>query len=132
MINEQYKYSEITSKIIGSALEVHKILGAGFQEVIYQRALTKEMITKGLSFEREFEMQILYKNENVGSRRVDFFIEGVIMVEIKALAKLEDLHLTQGLNYLEAYNLEIGLLLNFGSKSLEYKRLINPKFKARS
>lgn len=128
MIKEQYKYSEITSKIIGCSMEVHKILGNGFQEVIYQRALAKEMVLQGLSFAREFEMPIYYKEEQIGTRRVDFLIENVISVELKAVVKLEDVHLAQAINYLEAYNLEIGLLINFGAKSLEFKRLINPKF----
>jgi GxxExxY protein len=131
IINEQYKYSELTGKIIGCAMEVHNILGAGFQEVIYQRALAKEMLLKGLPFQREFEMPIFYKDEQIGTRRVDFLIEGVISVEIKAIKKLEDVELTQAINYLEAYNLEIGLLINFGAKSLEFKRLINPKFKSK-
>jgi len=129
MIKEQYKYSELTSKIIGSSMEVHKILGNGFQEVIYQRALEKEMAFHRLSFAREFEMPIFYKEEQIGTRRVDFLVEGVVSVEIKALLKLEDVHLAQAINYLEAYNLEIGLLINFGAKSLEFKRLINSKFK---
>ena len=129
MIKEQYKYSELTSKIIGSSMEVHKILGNGFQEVIYQRALEKEMTFHRLSFAREFEMPIFYKEEQIGTRRVDFLVEGVVSVEIKALVKLEDVHLAQAINYLEAYNLEIGLLINFGAKSLEFKRLINTKFK---
>lgn len=128
MIKEQYKYSELTSKIIGCSMEVHKILGNGFQEVIYQRALEKEMTLQGLSFAREFEMPIFYKEEQIGTRRVDFLVEEVISVELKALVKLEDVHLAQAINYLEAYNLEIGLLINFGAKSLEFKRLINPKF----
>lgn len=109
-------------------MEVHKILGNGFQEVIYQRALAKEMTAQGLSFAREFEMPIFYKEEQIGTRRVDFLIENVISVELKALVKLEDVHLAQAINYLEAYNLEIGMLINFGAKSLEFKRLINPKF----
>jgi GxxExxY protein len=129
MIKEQYKYSDITAKIIGCAFEVHKILGNGFQEVIYQRALEKEMTLQGLGFAREFEMPIFYKDEQLGTRRVDFLVESVISVELKALVKTEDVHLAQAINYLEAYNLEVGLLLNFGAKSLEYKRLINSKFK---
>lgn len=128
MIKEQYKYSELTSKIIGCSMEVHKILGNGFQEVIYQRALAKEMSLQGLSFDREFEMPIFYKEEQIGTRRVDFLVEEVVSVELKALVKLEDVHLAQAINYLEAYNLEIGLLINFGAKSLEFKRLINPKY----
>lgn len=104
-------------------MEVHNTLGNGFQEVIYQRALAIEMRNKNLDFYREQEMEILYKGENIGSRRVDFFVEDCIMVELKALIKLEDVHLVQAKNYLEAYNIETGLLINFGGKSLEFKRL---------
>lgn len=128
MINEQYKYSEITSKILACAFEVHKYLGNGFQEVIYQRALEEEFKIQGLGFAREFEMSIFYKEKQIGTRRVDFLVESVISLELKAIIKLEDVHLAQAINYLEAYNLEIGMLLNFGAKSLEYKRLINPKY----
>ena len=124
IINEKYKYSDLTSKIIGAAMEVHKFLGNGFQEVIYQRALAIELKEKGLLFVREQKMQINYKGIDIGTRRVDFFIEDKIMLEIKAVAKLEDVHLAQAINYLEAYNLEIGLLINFGSKSMEFKRLM--------
>ena len=132
IIKEQYKYSELTGKIISCAMEVHKRLGNGFQEVIYQRALAIEMRLAGISFNREFEMPIFYRDEQIGTRRVDFFVEGVVLVEIKALTKLGDVHLAQAINYLEAYNLEIGLLINFGVKSLEYKRLINLKFNQQS
>ena len=128
MIKKKYKHSELTGKIIGCSMEVHKILGNGFQEVIYQRALAKEMALQRLSFEREFEMSIYYKNEEIGTRRVDFLVERVISVELKAITKLEDVHLAQAINYLEAYNLEVGLLINFGAKSLEFRRLINTKF----
>ncbi len=128
MIKEQYKYSDLTSRVIGCAMEVHKILGSGFQEVIYQRALEKEMTLQGLGFAREREMPIFYKEELIGTRRVDFLIEDLVSVEIKAIAKLDDSHLAQAINYLEAYNLEIGMLMNFGAKSLEFKRLINSKF----
>jgi GxxExxY protein len=129
MINEQYKYSELTSKIIGCAMTVHKTLGNGFQEVIYQRALEIEMKLAGLSFNREFEMEIFYRDTPIGTRRVDFLVEGVISVELKATTKLDDSNFAQGINYLEAYNLEIGLLINFGEMSLSYKRLTNKKFK---
>lgn len=129
MIKEQYKYSDITSKIIGCAINVHKELGNGFQEVIYQRALEIEMIESQLSFIREHEMPIFYKNRQIGTRRVDFFVENKISVELKALINLESVHLAQAINYLEVYNLEIGLLINFGSKSLDFKRLNNSKFK---
>jgi GxxExxY protein len=130
MINEQYKYSELTSKIIGCAITVHKALGNGFQEVIYQRALEIEMRLAGLSFSREHEMPIFYRQEQIGTRRVDFLVEGVISVELKAITKLEDVHFAQAINYLEAYNLEIGLLINFGETSLNFKRLTNKKYKS--
>ena len=106
-------------------MKVHSALGSGFQELIYQRALEIEMYDCGLSFSREHEMPIFYKQKQVGIRRVDFLVESLISVELKAVAKLEDAHLAQAINYLEAYNLEIGLLINFGAKSLQYKRLIN-------
>jgi len=121
----EYKYSELTGKIIGCSMKVHSALGSGFQELIYQRALEIEMYDCGLSFSREHEMPIFYKQKQVGIRRVDFLVESLISVELKAVAKLEDAHLAQAINYLEAYNLEIGLLINFGAKSLQYKRLIN-------
>ncbi|MGE5478890.1 MAG: GxxExxY protein [Chloroflexota bacterium] len=130
MIDERYKYSAITAKVIGCAMEVHKALGNGFQEVIYQRALEEEFILQGVAFAREFEMFVMYKDKVVGTRRVDFLVENVISIELKALAKLEDVHLAQAINYLEAYNHEIGMLINFGAKSLEYRRLINPKYKS--
>ena len=121
------KHQDITQKIIGASMEVHKILGNGFQEVIYQRALELEMSSMGLNFQREFEMDIFYKGERIGGRRVDFFVENCIMVELKALVLLEDVHLAQAMNYLEAYNMEIGLLINFGAKSLQFKRVHNNK-----
>lgn len=129
MINEQYKYSELTSKIIGCAMTVHKALGNGFQEVIYQRALAIEMNMAGIAFSREFEMPIFYREEQIGTRRVDYLVEGVVSVELKAINKLEDVHFAQAINYLEAYNLEVGLLINFGEISLNFKRFTNKKFK---
>ena len=125
MINEKYKYSELTGKIIGCAMKVHSTLGNGFQEVIYQRCLAIEMEKQALGFARELEMTIYYEEIDVGTRRVDFLVEDKIMVELKAVTKLEDVHLSQALNYLEAYKLETGLLINFGSKSLEFKRVTN-------
>ncbi|MHC1736822.1 MAG: GxxExxY protein [Ignavibacteriaceae bacterium] len=127
LLNEEYLYKEITYKIIGCSMEVHKTLGNGFQEVIYQRALALEFKDKMIKFQREVEMPIYYKNENIGSRRVDFLVEDNIMVELKAITELGDAHLSQALNYLEAYKLDIGLLINFGSTSLQYKRVINEK-----
>ena len=119
------KYEGITHKIIGCAMEVHKLLGNGFQEVIYQRALSIEFKIQGIKFEREKEMQIQYKHNKIGTRRVDFFEDEKIMVEIKAITCLEDVHLSQAINYVEVYKLEIGLLLNFGAKNLQFKRVHN-------
>lgn len=119
------KYEDITKRIIGCAMKVHSFLGNGFQEVIYQRALEIELNLEGLKFEREKEMPVMYREYEIGTRRVDFFVEDKIMVELKALIQLEDVHLAQGKNYLEAYNMEVGLLINFGAKSLEFKRLFN-------
>jgi len=129
MIKEEYKYSELTEKIIGCAMKVHSALGNGFQEVIYQRALEIEMADEGISFNREYEMPIYYKQIHIGTRRVDFLVEGIVSVELKAVTKLEDVHLAQAINYLEAYDLEVGLLINFGARSLEFKRVTNKKFK---
>ena len=130
MIDEKYKHSELTSKIIGCAMIVHKTLGNGFQEVIYQRALEIEMRLANLNFNREFEMQIIYREEQIGTRRVDFLVENTISVELKAITKLEEVYFAQAINYLEAYNLEIGLLINFGETSLNFKRLTNRKYKS--
>lgn len=126
LINTKYPESELTGKIIGCAMEVHKILGNGFQEVIYQRALAVEMHKQQIDFSREHEMEIFYKGENIGTRRVDFFVEGKIMVELKAVIQLEDVHLAQAINYLEAYGMQIGLLINFGNQSLQFKRVMKP------
>ncbi len=130
MIKVKYKYSELTSKIIGCAMTVHKTLGNGFQEVIYQRALAIEMSLAGISFSREYEMPIFYREEQIGTRRVDFLVEGLISVELKAITKLEEVHFAQAINYLEAYNVEIGLLINFGETSLNFKRLTNKNYKS--
>lgn len=130
MIKEEYKYSKLTSKIIKCAMTVHSELGNGFQEVIYQRALAIEMRLADIEFKREFEMPIFYREEHIGTRRVDFLVEGIVSVELKAMTKLEDVHFAQAINYLEAYNLEIGLLINFGERSLNFKRLTNKKYKS--
>lgn len=121
------KHKELTEKIIGCAMKVHSVLGNGFQEVIYQRALEIEFKKNGLGYARELEMIVYYEGEEIGTRRVDFFVENVIMVELKAITQLEDVHLAQAMNYLEAYKMEIGLLINFGSRSLQFKRAHNNK-----
>lgn len=123
---EDLKHADITKKIIGASFEVHKFLGNGFQEVIYQRALAYELGLAGLSFAREIQQHIYYKDlpNPIGTRRADFVVENKILVELKAVIQLEDVHLAQALNYLKVYKLEVGLLINFGSKSLTFKRLI--------
>jgi GxxExxY protein len=125
-MNTDLLYKDITERIIGASFDVHSFLGNGFQEVIYQRALAYEMSQKNLVFVREIEQNIFYKDlpEPIGTRRADFVVEEKILVEIKAIKELEDVHLAQALNYLQAYRLEVGLLINFGSKSLTFKRLI--------
>jgi GxxExxY protein len=123
---EELKYKDITEKIIGASFDVHSFLGNGFQEVIYQRALAYEMSQRNLEFAREIEQDIYYRDlkEPIGTRRADFVVEGKVLVELKAIKEIEDVHLAQILNYLKAYRLEVGLLLNFGSKSLTFKRLV--------
>ena len=107
-------------------MTVHRTLGNGFQEVIYQRSLAIEMALQGLEFSRELDMQIQYRGNDVGTRRVDFLVEGKVMVELKAIVQLEDVHLAQAINYLEAYDLSVGLLINFGGRSLQFKRVLKP------
>jgi GxxExxY protein len=120
-------YQELTGAIIGCAMEVHRQLGCGFQEYIYQRALEIELTSKELKVQREFEIKVLYKGQYIGLRRVDFLINDTITVELKACTQLQDVHLAQALNYLEASSYPLGLLINFGAKSLEFKRLYNKK-----
>ena len=121
-----YKYSEITERIIGCSLKVHTFLGNGFQEVVYQRSLEMEFIQSKLDFAREIEMEIFYRDfpQSVGTRRADFIVKEKVLVELKAVTSLNNIHMAQVLNYLKAYRLEVGLLLNFGEPSLKVKRLI--------
>ena len=119
--------NDLTHKIIGCAMQVHSMLGNGFQEVIYQRSLAIEFSFQGLSFVREQEMEIFCRDQAVGTRSVDFFVEGKVMVEVKAIEKLEDVHKAQAINYLEAYHIADGLLINFGARSLDFKRVYNKK-----
>ena len=127
MIKAEYKYSELTAKVIGCAMKVHQKMRSGYPEQIYHRCLITEFSKEAISFQQEVEMPIYYDETLVGKRRADFLIENKVVLEIKAMAELTDAHLAQALNYLEGMNLEIGLLLNFGSKSLEIKRIINNK-----
>lgn len=131
-MEEKYQYQDLTHGIIGAAMEVHGYLGNGFQEAVYQRALAIELALRNINFEREKEMPLQYKGYDIGTRRVDFFIEEKIMLEIKAVIRLEDVHLAQAINYLEAYGMEIGLLINFGSPSLQFKRVMKPNGQSKS
>jgi GxxExxY protein len=117
-------YRELTGKIIGCAMQVHRLLGTGFQEVIYQRALAIELEQCGIAAQRELEMPIYYRQKEIGSRRVDFLVDETVLVELKALSALNETHHAQIINYLEAYRLPIGLLINFGASSLEFKRFV--------
>lgn len=118
------RFNSLTYQIIGCAMTVHKMLGSGFQEVIYQRSLAVELEGAGLLFVREIEMPIFYKGVDVGSRRVDFLVAETVLVELKAVSELTTAHHAQIINYLEAYQLEVGLLINFGEASLRHKRFI--------
>jgi len=126
----EYKHSDTTKEIIAAAMEVHREIKSGFRELIYQRSLSIELNSRKIIFQEEVEMPIYYKGYEVGKRRVDFLVNKEVSVEIKAVAKLEDVHLAQALNYLESFNLEVGLLINFGSASLEVKRLYNKKYRS--
>ena len=122
-------HKELTHSIIGCAMKVHSTLGNGFQEVIYQRCLALELENAGIPFVREQEKTIFYNGHDVGTRRADFIVEDKVLVELKAIIELEDVHLAQALNYLEAYQLDIGLLINFGARSLQFKRLLSRSIK---
>ncbi len=122
---EEFKHKQLTGDIIGAAMRVHSQLGIGFPEVVYQRCLAIELRAAGLNFERELELPLFYRGEKVGSRRVDFLVEGVVLVELKALSEITPQHHAQVLNYLHAYQLEVALLLNFGEPRLTYKRFVS-------
>lgn len=125
MGEQELPFKELTHKIIGCAMEVHRVLGPGFQEYIYQRALAIELKSAGIKFEEEFEISIYYKGEKIGLRRVDFWIEQNVSLEIKAKSELDNTHLAQAINYIEASNVSTGLLINFGAASLQFKRIHN-------
>jgi len=127
MINEKYIHSDITAEILNIAFEVHKIVGPGFVELVYLRSMLVECELRNIKTDSEIELPIYYKNGRVGSRRADLLVKKKVIVELKAVVELNDNHPAQAINYLEAFNLEVGLLFNFGSKSLQYKRVIHPK-----
>jgi GxxExxY protein len=121
----EFKYKDVTEKIIGAAMKIYRYLGNGFQEVVYQRCLVIEFQKLGLRFEREKEQNIYYEGNKVGTRRVDFLVEEKILLELKAVIEMENAHLAQAINYVEAFDLEVGLLINFGATSLQFRRLQN-------
>jgi len=127
MIKEEYIHSDITSEILNVAFEVHKIIGPGFVESVYLKAMLVEFGLRSIETDSEIELSVYYKNVKVGSRRADLLIKKKVIAELKAVTDLNDNHLAQAINYLEAFNLEVGLLINFCSKSLQYKRVIHPK-----
>ena len=122
MINDPLTY-----KIIGCAMKVHNTLGNGFQEVIYQRCLAIELERTGIDFSREVEQTIFYDGIVVGTRRADFVVANQVVVELKAVIELADVHIAQAKNYVVAYDFNLGLLINFGTESLEYRRIFNTK-----
>jgi GxxExxY protein len=127
IIKPEYKHSDITAKILAAAFEVHSTIGCGFLESVYHRSMEIELRNRKILFISEKEMTIYYKNQKVGSRRVDLFVENVVSTELKAVTCLDNSNLAQGINYIEAFKIEIGLLINFGARKLEFKRLVNPK-----
>ncbi|MDB9521251.1 GxxExxY protein [Dolichospermum circinale CS-1225] len=126
--NQNKKLDEITYIINACAMKIHRTLGNGFQEVIYQRCMEIEFKKSGLGFGREVEQVIYYEGVEVGTRRADFIVENQVVVELKAIINLEDVHLAQAKNYLVAYNFPVGLLINFGGLKLEYKKVFNPRY----
>lgn len=128
MGHEHLKHHEITGKILAAAFEVHKVMGNGFQEKFYQKALSMELAAQKLVFQEEYHIPVYYKGILLGNRYVDFFVERSVTIEIKAQIELLPAHFAQAINYLEAYNLEIGMLINFGAPSLQYHRFTNKKY----
>ena len=124
---EDYKYSELTGKIIGCAMKVHRVIGPGFPEIIYMRCLIIELKNSGLSCEAEVERDIYYEGIKVGSRRLDLLVDNKVIVELKAVTEVEPLFYNQIINYLKIFKIEIGLLINFGNTSLQYKRFANTR-----
>ena len=121
----QYKYADITEKIIGCAMKVHSWFGPGFPEIIYQRSLMVELRKAGLKCESEVERQVFYADTLVGKRKLDIIVEEKVLIEMKALSELDAASLNKTLNYLKVFKMEVGLLLNFGTPSLQFKRFVN-------
>ena len=127
MIDKNYLLSDVTEQVIGCAMRVHSGLGNGFPEIIYQRALALELEASGVPFVREKEHPVYYRDARIGSRIVDFLIQDNLLLELKATSELTDNHFAQIINYLTAFRLEVGLLINFGQKSLQYRRFVKSK-----
>ncbi|MGV8880384.1 MAG: GxxExxY protein [Sphingobacteriaceae bacterium] len=121
---------DLTNRVITCAMKVHGTLGSGYQEVIYQRALAIELVNQGISFQREVEVRLFYDEQDIGTCRVDFVVEQTLIVELKAVNQLEAVHFAQGLNFLAAFSMDIGLMVNFGAQKLETKTLTLPEDKA--
>lgn len=117
----------LTRRIIGAAIEVHRTLGPGFLESIYRNALSRELQSKGLSFESEKEVPVTYKTIVVGRHRLDLFIERRVIVELKAVSGITDVHVAQALSYMKATGAELSLIVNFGGPSLTWKRLVKTR-----
>ena len=124
---EEYKHSELTGKIIGCAMKVHRVIGPGFPEIIYMRCLIIELKNSGLSCEAEVERDIYYEGIKVGSRRLDLLVDNKVIIELKAVTEVEPLFYNQIINYLKIFKIEIGLLINFGNISLQYRRFANSR-----
>lgn len=123
---DNYKYASITEKIIGAAMTVHRNLGGGnFTENIFHRALLLELTDMGMLFESEKELPVYYKGKLIGKKRIDVLVDEKVLVELRAVNQLEKIHFNQVINYLKLFNLEVGLLVNFGTESLQIKRFVN-------
>ncbi|MEI6436376.1 MAG: GxxExxY protein [Bacteroidota bacterium] len=123
---------QITYKVNGCAMKVHNTLGNGFQEKIYQRCMAIELGRASLKYRREVSQKIYYDGIDVGTRRADFIVEGCIIVELKAVINLENVHLAQAKNYVVAYDFPIGLLINFGATSLQFNKVFNKKYQPKN
>ena len=125
MSEGDYLYEDLTREIIGAAMEAHSTLGCGFLESVYEESLAVEFGLRNIRFERQKPLDVFYKEKHVKQFICDFLVAGTVMVELKAVKELTEPQKAQVLNYLRATNLKLGLLLNFGAGSLQYKRVIN-------
>lgn len=124
MERAENKFEDLSNYIIGADIEIHKILGPGFLESIYHNAMKKELGLRNIPFETEKEIKIIYKDEQMGEHRIDLVVNNEIIVELKAVKKIADIHLAQVISYLKASELHIGLILNFSKSKVEIKRVV--------